>query len=452
MAMGATAGAVEGGRVDPLDGAVSQGDVSGIELVAPAIAIVAAPDGSGYWILASNGEVFRFGGATFHGSAGALTLNKPMVGMAATPSGNGYWLVASDGGVFSYGDARFFGSTGDLALNKPIVAMASSSSGNGYWLVASDGGVFAFGDAAFHGSTGGLMLNQPIVAMGSTPTGGGYWLLALDGGVFAFGDAPFHGSAPGLGLGGVHTGIVASGSDGYSIVDSSGRSVAFGSASLSQASECDVDPVVSVTSLSSGSALLLRRPLTVPAEPASAASSTRDSTSIDELLDHAQACQESADPSSLVYGAPMAGVRITSTFGSRRHPLWGVVQLHAGVDAISDGGTLGAAVNATAGGTVVGVDSRVAYGTAVIVDHGGRLATVYAHLASVDVAVGDVVNRGDRLGGAGATGFATGAHLHYEIRSNGAPIDPTSYLSGTSSTRSAEVGHVFHWPTSTTTP
>jgi murein DD-endopeptidase MepM/ murein hydrolase activator NlpD len=148
----------------------------------------------------------------------------------------------------------------------------------------------------------------------------------------------------------------------------------------------------------------------------------------------------------------MAGLRITSTFGSRRHPLWGVVQLHAGVDAISDGGTLGAAVNATAGGTVVGVDSRVAYGTAVIVDHGGRLATVYAHLASVDVAVGDVVNRGDRLGGAGATGFATGAHLHYEIRSNGAPIDPTSYLSGTSSTRSAEVGHVFHWPTSTTTP
>ena len=71
--------------------------------------------------------------------------------MAATPDGGGYWLVASDGGVFKYGDAGFDGSGGGTPLNKPVVGMAATP-GGGYWLVASDGGVFTYGGAGFYGS------------------------------------------------------------------------------------------------------------------------------------------------------------------------------------------------------------------------------------------------------------------------------------------------------------
>jgi hypothetical protein len=85
--------------------------------------------------------------------------------MAATPDGSGYWLVASDGGIFGFGDAGFFGSAGSLHLNRPIVGMAATPDGRGYWLVASDGGIFGFGDAGFFGSAGSLHLNKPIAAM-----------------------------------------------------------------------------------------------------------------------------------------------------------------------------------------------------------------------------------------------------------------------------------------------
>jgi hypothetical protein len=61
----------------------------------------------------------------FAGSAGSIHLNKPVVGVAATPDGTGYWLVASDGGVFTYGSATYFGSTGGKKLNAPMVAMAT---------------------------------------------------------------------------------------------------------------------------------------------------------------------------------------------------------------------------------------------------------------------------------------------------------------------------------------
>ena len=85
--------------------------------------------------------------------------------MTAAPDGNGYWLVASDGGIFSFGDAGYFGSTGGLPLNAPIVGIEHTADGRGYWLVGHDGGIFSFGDAAFYGSAGGLHLNQPVVGM-----------------------------------------------------------------------------------------------------------------------------------------------------------------------------------------------------------------------------------------------------------------------------------------------
>lgn len=100
-----------------------------------------------------------------------------VVGMAATPDGTGYWLVASDGGVFAFGGAAFKGNTYttgiERQLTKPMVGMAASPDGDGYWLGAADGGVFAYGDAQFHGNTYTIgienQLNGPMTGLTEAP-------------------------------------------------------------------------------------------------------------------------------------------------------------------------------------------------------------------------------------------------------------------------------------------
>jgi glucose/arabinose dehydrogenase len=172
----------------------SYGSMTGRPLAAPIVGMAATPSGHGYWMVASDGGIFRFGDAHFFGSKGGQHLNRPIVGMAATPSGNGYWLVASDGGIFTFGDAHFRGSKGGQVLNRPVVGMAPTHSGNGYWMVASDGGMFTFGDARFRGSKGGQSIPAPITSMAATPSGNGYWLIGLNGALYVFGDAHDHGS------------------------------------------------------------------------------------------------------------------------------------------------------------------------------------------------------------------------------------------------------------------
>ncbi|MFI5040283.1 MAG: hypothetical protein ACHQNA_00295, partial [Acidimicrobiales bacterium] len=93
------------------------------------------------------GGVFCFGSARFYGSTGGLRLNLPVVGMAAVPDGTGYWLVASDGGVFCFGSAGFHGSTGGRGLRALAGGIATTPSGGGYWIWGQDGSAFAFGDA-----------------------------------------------------------------------------------------------------------------------------------------------------------------------------------------------------------------------------------------------------------------------------------------------------------------
>ncbi len=195
------------------------------------VGMAAAPDGRGYWLVASDGGVFAFGSARFHGSTGGVPLNEPVVGMAAAPDGGGYWLVASDGGVFAFGSARFHGSTGGVPLNEPVVGMAAAPDGGGYWLVASDGGVFAFGSARFHGSMGGTPLVSPAVGMASGDGSGGYWLVAADGGVFAFGGAPFYGASGGTVAGPPVRGLVPAG-DGYLLIDHDGAATPYGTTGL----------------------------------------------------------------------------------------------------------------------------------------------------------------------------------------------------------------------------
>jgi len=99
--------------------------------------------------------------------------------------------------------------------------------------------------------------------------------------------------------------------------------------------------------------------------------------------------------------------------------------MHTGVDF--RGGT-GTPILAAGAGTVVYAGPRGGYGNTVVIDHGGSLATLYAHQSAIHVSVGTVVVAGQVIGAVGATGFATGPHLHFEVRTGGTPVDPLGYL------------------------
>jgi murein DD-endopeptidase MepM/ murein hydrolase activator NlpD len=123
---------------------------------------------------------------------------------------------------------------------------------------------------------------------------------------------------------------------------------------------------------------------------------------------------------------PVDEVRPTSRFGARLDPITGAWAFHAGVDLA---GPRGAPVRAAGPGRVVFAGWRDdGCGYTVVLRHGDDLRTEYCHLASVDVAAGDVVAAGHRLGGIGATGRATGNHLHWTARRNGRAFDPTDLL------------------------
>jgi len=110
---------------------------------------------------------------------------------------------------------------------------------------------------------------------------------------------------------------------------------------------------------------------------------------------------------------------VTSGFGMR----WG--RMHTGIDIAVPTGT---PVHAAAAGTVVYSGWMSGYGFLVAVDHGNGLATAYAHNSSLLVRVGDHVAQGQVISLSGSTGHSTGPHVHFEVRVNGVPVDPLSYL------------------------
>jgi murein DD-endopeptidase MepM/ murein hydrolase activator NlpD len=113
---------------------------------------------------------------------------------------------------------------------------------------------------------------------------------------------------------------------------------------------------------------------------------------------------------------PTSGV-VTSGFGWR----WG--RMHEGIDISAPAGT---SVVAVASGTVIFAGWMGGYGQLVIIDHGGGLATAYAHLSSIHA--GGSVSQGQSIGAVGCTGSCTGNHLHFEVRVNGSAVDPMGYL------------------------
>jgi murein DD-endopeptidase MepM/ murein hydrolase activator NlpD len=121
---------------------------------------------------------------------------------------------------------------------------------------------------------------------------------------------------------------------------------------------------------------------------------------------------------------PVEG-RLSSNYGPRRHPIHGVVKEHRGVDF---GAPHGTPIRAAEAGVVLYVGWYGGYGKIVMIDHGGDLVTLYAHTSRYVVDTGEKVARGQVIAHIGSTGLSTGPHLHFEVRRNGTPVNPISYL------------------------
>jgi murein DD-endopeptidase MepM/ murein hydrolase activator NlpD len=121
---------------------------------------------------------------------------------------------------------------------------------------------------------------------------------------------------------------------------------------------------------------------------------------------------------------------LSAGYGMRSDPFNGGRDFHPGLDISAERGT---AVRATAAGTVELAAPSGDYGNLVVVDHGFGIVTRYGHLSKFAVWPGREVKRGDILGYVGATGRATGPHLHYEVVTNGKLMNPLQLLTGKSS-------------------
>lgn len=122
---------------------------------------------------------------------------------------------------------------------------------------------------------------------------------------------------------------------------------------------------------------------------------------------------------------PVEGGWYSSNYGWRIDPFTGQRAFHEGIDFMAE---RGAPIRAAAAGLVSYSALHPQYGNMVEIDHGNGLITRYAHASTRAVKVGDVVMRGGKLGEVGSTGRATGPHLHFEVRRNGAPQNPTRFL------------------------
>jgi murein DD-endopeptidase MepM/ murein hydrolase activator NlpD len=116
---------------------------------------------------------------------------------------------------------------------------------------------------------------------------------------------------------------------------------------------------------------------------------------------------------------------LSSGTGGRSDPFTGEADYHPGLDISADRGT---PVYATADGTIGHASFSGAYGNLVVVEHQFGIETRYGHLSAFRTARGQTVKRGDLIGLVGATGRATGPHLHYEVRVNGRILNPLSFL------------------------
>ena len=117
---------------------------------------------------------------------------------------------------------------------------------------------------------------------------------------------------------------------------------------------------------------------------------------------------------------------VTSTYGMRLHPILGYTRMHYGIDI---GASYGTKIYASDGGVVITSQESYSYGNYVMIAHGNGRYTLYAHMSVRLVSVDDVVSQGDVIGYVGATGYATGPHIHFEIYENDERVDPLQFFS-----------------------
>lgn len=122
---------------------------------------------------------------------------------------------------------------------------------------------------------------------------------------------------------------------------------------------------------------------------------------------------------------PLAGARMSSGYGMRKHPVLRKRARHSGVDLAAPTGT---PIYATANGIVTRANRFSSYGLYVSIDHGADLETRYAHMSRIAVSDGERVRKGDVIGYVGSTGRSTGPHLHYEVRVDGVAVNPIPYM------------------------
>lgn len=126
--------------------------------------------------------------------------------------------------------------------------------------------------------------------------------------------------------------------------------------------------------------------------------------------------------------------RLEGGYGGRSDPFSGEGAMHTGIDISAPVGT---PVKVTADGIVIHSNWNGGYGRCVIVDHGNGYQTWYAHLSRMDVVEGQEIRQGDIIGLVGATGRATGPHLHYEVRIHSTPVNPYRFMQRSLASKSA---------------
>lgn len=141
-------------------------------------------------------------------------------------------------------------------------------------------------------------------------------------------------------------------------------------------------------------------------------------------LDHVNLYRMAAE--DIPFSMPVdPNVRFTSSFGYRRDPINGGRRMHSGVDFA---GPVGTPLYAGGDGTVIFAGRQSGYGMMVEIRHAFGFTTRYAHMSRIRATVGQRVSRGDRIGDMGRTGRVTGPHLHYEVRQNGNPVNPMTFI------------------------
>ncbi len=135
--------------------------------------------------------------------------------------------------------------------------------------------------------------------------------------------------------------------------------------------------------------------------------------------------QQSLKKNTLPTSAPIGVGYNSSSYGYRVDPFSGKMAFHEGLDFTAQAGT---PIYAAAGGIVSTAEQTPDYGKIVKIDHGSGYETRYAHASQIMVKVGERVEKGQLIAAVGNTGRSTGAHLHFEVRLYGSPLDPRKYL------------------------